>query len=744
MAYQCRGDAREMRKLEKGEARRLEFPPESFSAPGEPLLTDEDEQDYRQYENAVFVEKSAESGSLKIWYKTYFPASEGDITCIIVGYHPYISNSEYLMKNHARCLRHFEKAAVILFDQPSCGRSDGLWGFMPSWEDHVALTEKFVRKVVVPLRDRITSEQHKFIPIYGFGEDIGANVLATSALRSPDIYNGIILASPFIRDGDAVKAGGFANFLAKCEGSIFPKYPGAPLKEALDKRFVDKDFSDYTSTENKLMWRMPLRMKTNKSIKQGQKWLEKHSAELTTPILILQSSNDKITSPDGSKLLYDLCGSKDKCIKMYDDCPEAGLKYAHELLSAEPAEMSKPVYNDITTWFLSENQNLLTMGLCDRRNKTDLTTGAGRRLAFQEEGHPHPDEPLLEAEDEKGCWEKDGMVTVKQKGQDVQLWYRIYNLPEGETPSCIIIGYHGYSDHSDFLMHNHARVLRHNNKALVVLFDQPSSGRSDGLWWYIPSWEEHIGATEQFIDKIAKPLQKEIEDKVEMKVPMFALGVSLGGGLVCQAAIRRPEVYDGVILVSPMVKVDEAIKPPKFVEVTFRKLGGLMPKMPITPTKDILDKCFVYKDWADYARDNNKLLYPSKPRLGTAIEILFVQDWLCEHMEDLKTPVLILHGKHDQVTSCSSSEELFRRCSSEDKKILIYDSDSETGERYTHVIFGGQPACMSKKVFDDVRDWLNERNSESLEEKRTGDTPEPPINNGLQPRERRPWPMDEE
>ncbi|KAF4688978.1 hypothetical protein FOZ62_013573 [Perkinsus olseni] len=349
------------------------------------------------------------------------------------------------------------------------------------------------------------------------------------------------------------------------------------------------------------------------------------------------------------------------------------------------------------------------MNLCDRRAKPDFSTGVGRRQAFEKDGHPHPEEPLLNDEDERGCWEKTGMVTVQQDGQDIGLWYRIYHLPEGEEPTCMIVGYHGYSDHSDFLMHNHARVLRHTNKATVILFDQPAAGKSDGLWWYIPSWEAHLQATEQFIDKVAKPLQKDFEDRVEMKVPMFALGVSLGGSLVCHSAMRRPKIFDGVILVSPMVKVDEAIKPPKFIEITFRKLGALMPKAPITPTKDILDKCFVDKDFTDYSRKNNKLLYPSKPRLGSALAILAAQDWICDHMEELKTPVLILHGKYDQVTSSASSEELFRRCSSEDKSIRMYDADEETGNRYTHVIFGGQPACMSERPFDDVKEWIAER-----------------------------------
>ncbi|EER12041.1 hypothetical protein Pmar_PMAR019147 [Perkinsus marinus ATCC 50983] len=105
-----------------------------------------------------------------------------------------------------------------------------------------------------------------------------------------------------------------------------PKYPGAPLRDDLDASFVDKDFADFTRSENKLLWRLPLRMKTHKSIKEGQEAIEGHAAELTMPVLILQAENDKVSSVDGSRLLFDLCGSKDKCIKVYKDCPEAGLK----------------------------------------------------------------------------------------------------------------------------------------------------------------------------------------------------------------------------------------------------------------------------------------------------------------------------------------------------------------------------------------------------------------------------------
>ena len=65
-----------------------------------------------------------------------------------------------------------------------------------------------------------------------------------------------------------------------------------------------------------------------------------HAAEIRLPIMIIQGSDDKIVDPAGAQLLYDLVGSEDKTIKIYDG-------FYHELFNEPEYEQ---VLNDVETW----------------------------------------------------------------------------------------------------------------------------------------------------------------------------------------------------------------------------------------------------------------------------------------------------------------------------------------------------------------------------------------------------------
>jgi alpha-beta hydrolase superfamily lysophospholipase len=64
------------------------------------------------------------------------------------------------------------------------------------------------------------------------------------------------------------------------------------------------------------------------------------AANINLPIMIAQGSDDKLVDPGGAQLLYDLIGSKDKTIKIYN-----GLY--HEIFNEPEHEQ---VLNDVTTW----------------------------------------------------------------------------------------------------------------------------------------------------------------------------------------------------------------------------------------------------------------------------------------------------------------------------------------------------------------------------------------------------------
>lgn len=54
--------------------------------------------------------------------------------------------------------------------------------------------------------------------------------------------------------------------------------------------------------------------------------------------------------------------------------------------------------------------------------------------------------------------------------------------------------------------------------------------------------------------------------------------------------------YDGAILIAPMVKISDKLKPPEFVTRLFSRVARHLPLAPIAPTKDVLDGCFQDKE----------------------------------------------------------------------------------------------------------------------------------------------------
>jgi alpha-beta hydrolase superfamily lysophospholipase len=109
-------------------------------------------------------------------------------------------------------------------------------------------------------------------------------------------------------------------------------------------------------------------------------------------------------------------------------------------------------------------------------------------------------------------------------------------------------------------------------------------------------------------------------------------------------------------------------------------------------------------DLDDFSRDPasvwwtrvDPLVYQEPGPARTAKEVLGAIDRIQEHMEDVRGPLLILHGGADKVTPPHGSRELFRRSRAPDKTLRIYDG------LYHDLLH--EPA--RDQVARDILDWL--------------------------------------
>ena len=248
-------------------------------------------------------------------------------------------------------------------------------------------------------------------------------------------------------------------------------------------------------------------------------------------------------------------------------------------------------------------------------------------------------------------------LVAHQEGQFVgadgfNLYYQSWH-PHGKTKAIVII-VHGLGVHSD-IFENIVDFLVDRNYG-VYGFDLRGHGRSSGQRGYINSWSE-------FREDL-KALLKLVAQK-ESNLPLFLLGQSLGGTIALDYALRFRDQLQGLILLSPALKV--GISPLKIVigRILSKLLPGFALDTGISPLTSSRDPEFAKNLDQDPLRHTR-----GTARLST--EFMQTVAWIEDHTEMLEVPLLILQGGADQISLPESSRLLFEQITFADKERLLY------------------------------------------------------------------------
>lgn len=278
-------------------------------------------------------------------------------------------------------------------------------------------------------------------------------------------------------------------------------------------------------------------------------------------------------------------------------------------------------------------------------------------------------------------------------------------------PSKLVVYCHGYSSHSDLYLEFFMRVARQG--AVVLLLDLPNHGRSDGLLCYIPDWWAWVAEVWETLDLLIPTL------RADDSLPVFAVGISLGGGLVCCLAAQRPTFFNGIVLVAPMLFVSDEIKPAWIVQMVFKYfLRGLLPYWPITPIKPMDQFDFrVPEQGFAFTTCNPLSMLGLPPRLATAYNLGFVfPDWIEKQLPNLRTPFMIMHGLSDKVTDPAMSERLYNEAAAQDKTFKKYEGAFHCelmcclpGHENLGLKFLPEQKAVTETCIQDMCGWLNGR-----------------------------------
>ncbi|XP_041000397.1 caffeoylshikimate esterase-like [Juglans microcarpa x Juglans regia] len=266
-------------------------------------------------------------------------------------------------------------------------------------------------------------------------------------------------------------------------------------------------------------------------------------------------------------------------------------------------------------------------------------------------------------------------------------------LPVNQEPKALIFICHGYAMECSITMKSTATRLVNAGFAVYGI-DYEGHGKSEGLAGYVNSFNVVADDCSDHFTSICE--RKENKGKMR-----YLLGESMGGAMILLLHTKKPDYWDGAVLVAPMCKIADEMRPHPVVTSILTKLCNVIPTWKLIPTQDIIDVAFKVPETRQQIRDN-PYCYKGRPRLKTGYELLRVSSELEQRLQEVSLPFIVLHGDEDRVTDKSVSKLLYDVASSHDKTFKLYPG-------MWHGLLYGEPPENSDRVFSDIIDWLEKK-----------------------------------
>ena len=179
--------------------------------------------------------------------------------------------------------------------------------------------------------------------------------------------------------------------------------------------------------------------------------------------------------------------------------------------------------------------------------------------------------------------------------------------------------------------------------------------------------------------------------------PRFLYGHSLGGALALSVAREAPRAFDGIVSSAPALRPAKA--PPAWKVLVARAMRGPLGALTVSNELDLSGLCRDAQVIQDYLTDP---LVHDRISFALGRDLIADGERTLSAAESLVTPILVLHGDVDRLTSFQASGELAKRCP----------------DRCTFAPFAGSFHELHNepdrvRVFRVIESWLRDRSHES-------------------------------
>jgi len=255
--------------------------------------------------------------------------------------------------------------------------------------------------------------------------------------------------------------------------------------------------------------------------------------------------------------------------------------------------------------------------------------------------------------------------------------------PVSEEPRAVLIVVHGLRDHST----RYGELAEHlvGQGFAVHAFDLRGHGHSEGVRVHIDSFEEYLTDLGLFLERVRQR---------EPGRPVFLLGHSMGGAIVTLFTVEKKPDIQGMVLSAPALKPGADVS--KALIATTKVIGGVLPNLKVL---ELDPKQFSRDPAVVKENETDPLIFQQGGPARTASRLLGALNTISERMEEVSTPVLVMHGTADTVTDPEGSKALVKSARSTDKTLKLYHG------LYHDLLHEPEKA----EVIGDVAQWLKER-----------------------------------
>lgn len=270
-----------------------------------------------------------------------------------------------------------------------------------------------------------------------------------------------------------------------------------------------------------------------------------------------------------------------------------------------------------------------------------------------------------------------------ENAEGISLFYREW-LPEAAETRGIVFILHGINEHSGRYRHV-AKALTGAGLACYAI-DHRGHGLSGGRRGYIPDLQLAVDDFEQLYRRVRAEHPQQ---------PLMIFAHSMGSLIGLGFVLRQPENLRGIALSGTAIHGERRAPAPL---VSLLLLAArVMPRVRLSPRgpADVLTRDQgKLREW-----DEDDLVEKRMWRIGTSAAMLRMGRQICASVQDIKTPLLALHGGADHLTPASGARFLVEQAASADATLKIYPG-------LQHEIVN---EIERAQVINDLRDWLLER-----------------------------------